>query len=297
MNQPVSETEIKALIALLDDTDPEVFEHVSRRLQEMGPAAIDILEDTYTSIPDHLTQERIENIIHAIQFTGVKQELSQWIEDAADDLMRGLIIMNRYQFPLMDEDVVMHTLQGFRKDAWLGLNVYLSPLEQIDAVNQVLYGQFGLKGVRDEGDEPRHSFLGNLITSQKGNPFSMGMLHLAICQQLDLPVYGVCLRSHFILVRTHDHLADFHDPVQLKEQVLFYINPYNRGITFSEREIRNYLKKAEIPEDEQYFLPASNIAVMIEYLYFILEQYERKASEWKTDDLRELIALLESADK
>ena len=32
-----SEREIKALIALLDDTDREVFEHVSDKLFSMGP--------------------------------------------------------------------------------------------------------------------------------------------------------------------------------------------------------------------------------------------------------------------
>jgi len=293
MSDRESYNEVKALIALLDDTDQEVFQHVSEKLFSMGPAVIEVLEDAYTSIPDQLTQERIENIIHSIQFSEVKQELLNWAKQESDDMIKGMMIMNRYQFPLMDEDVVMGTIQKLIKDAWLGLNMYQSPLEQIDAVNQVIFGQFGLRGSGYNDDEPRHSFLGSLITSQKGNPFSIGLLYLAICQQLDLPVYGVCLRSHFVLVRSHETIYNFEDVTDLRDQVLFYINPYNKGLTFGEREIRNYLKKASIEQDEKYFLPASNLSVMIEFLYFVLEQYERQSSEWKSGDLKELISILE----
>ena len=40
------------------------------------------------------------------------------------------------------------------KDIWLGLNMYLSPLEQIDVVNQVLFGQGGLTGTDEEKMQP-----------------------------------------------------------------------------------------------------------------------------------------------
>lgn len=59
-------TEIQALIALLDDSDPEVFDHVAARLLSYGPMVIDQLEDAYTSISNPVMQERIEDIIHQI---------------------------------------------------------------------------------------------------------------------------------------------------------------------------------------------------------------------------------------
>jgi regulator of sirC expression with transglutaminase-like and TPR domain len=292
MPKGFSDSEVKALIALLDDTDREVFDHVSEKLLEMGPAVIDILEDAYTTIPDTIVQERIENIIHHIQFSQVKEDLAQWAANDPDDLLKGLLIMNRYQYPLMDEEEVMRILQQIRKDAWLALNYYQSPLKQIDAINQVLFGQFGIKSVSQTEIAPRCSYLGSLITSKKGNPFSIGLLYLALCQQLDLPVFGVCLRAHFILVRTHDALTAFDDLPVLKDQVLFYINPYNKGLTFGEREIRNYLKKAEMEVDDKYFLPASNLEVMAEFIEFLIEQYRQEGSDWKTKDLAELIELI-----
>ena len=290
-----SEREIKALIALLDDTDREVFEHVSDKLFSMGPGVIGVLEDAYTSIADQLTQQRIENLIHSIQFSLVKKELTEWMHSEPDDLLKGLLIMNRYQYPLADEDALMQRWQQFRKDIWLGLNMYLSPLEQIDVVNQVLFGQGGLTGTDEEKDAARFSFIGHVLGSGRGNHFSIGLIYLALCQQLGLPVYGVLLRSHFILVRCREEILQIRDLNTLIDEVLFYINPYSRGLTFSEREIRNYIEKAGLEPVKHYFLPAGNLEVMAEYLRFLQDQFTESGAQWKCDDLEQLIHLLDKA--
>lgn len=289
----LEESEIRALIALLDDPDQQIYQHVSEKLISMGSPVIGLLEDAYTSIPDNLTQQRIENIIHAIQFTLVKNDLAEWVRNDSDDLVKGLLIINRYQYPLADEEALMSRLQQMRKDAWLGLNVYLSPLEQIDAVNQVLFGQYGLKGIVEDKD-PRYSFLSTLLESSKGNHFILGMVYLAISQQLGLPLLGVLLRDHFILVRTKEEIFEFSNTDYLKNQVLFYINPFNKGLSFSEREIHNYLQKAGLEANDHYFLPASNVQVMTEYLHVLLLRFNQQESSWKSADMEELIRITEA---
>ena len=67
-----NESEIAALIALLDDSDQEVFDHVAARLIALGPMVIDKLEDAYTSIPNPVMQERIE-----IENQGMKDRHAQ----------------------------------------------------------------------------------------------------------------------------------------------------------------------------------------------------------------------------
>jgi hypothetical protein len=107
-------------------------------------------------------------------------------------------------------------------------------------------------------------------------------------------VCGVLLGFHFILVRCKEELFDFSNKTQLKEQVLFYINPYNKGLTFSEREIKSFLKKAELDHDERYFLPASNEEVMVEYLQFLSNQFAKQKGDWKQADMLELINILKT---
>ena len=67
-------TEIYALVKLLDDPDPEIFEHVEKRLVEHGNEVIEYLENVWESAPDATLQQRIENVVHQIQFNTVDRK-------------------------------------------------------------------------------------------------------------------------------------------------------------------------------------------------------------------------------
>lgn len=112
----------------------------------------------------------------------------------------------------------------------------------MNVVNQALFSHYQFLGLQNNDDELRYMYLNNVLDAFKGNHFSIGLLYLVLCQQLDLPVYGVRLNTHFILVRTKDYITDFEDTENNKEEVLFYINPYNKGLAFSDREIKTTSK-------------------------------------------------------
>ncbi|MFI5172418.1 MAG: transglutaminase-like domain-containing protein, partial [Chitinophagales bacterium] len=253
---------------------------------------IDKLEDAYTTIPNPVMQERIEELIHKIQFITVEKDFTHWLEFESSDLLKGIIIVTRHQYPDLDEEKMMITITRIQKDIWIGINSYLSPLEQMNVVNQTLFSNYQFLRLQNTDDELRYVYLNNMLESFKGNHFSLGLLYLALCQQLDLPVYGVALSTHFILARTKDFIIDFDDHETNKKEVLFYINPYNKGLAFSEREINIYLKKLDIEPSEKYFLPASNKAVIKEYIRYLIRLYTKPTDNWKVEDLRRLDSLI-----
>jgi len=285
--------EIAALISLLDDNDPEVFDHVAEKLLSLGPVVIDKLEDAYTSIPNPVMQERIEEIIHKIQFSEVEKDFEQWVEFESNDLLKGIIIVTRHQYAELDEEQLLKTISRIQKDIWIGINSYLSPLEQMNVVNQAIFSHYQFVGLQNNDDELRYMYLNNVLDAFKGNHFSIGLLYLVLCQQLDLPVYGVRLNTHFILVRTKDYITDFEDVENNKEEILFYLNPYNKGLAFSDREIKNYLQKIDLEITDKYFLPASNKDIIKEYIQYLMRLHDKPSDQWKLDDLRKLEQLCE----
>lgn len=287
-------SEIQALIALLDDSDQEVFDHVAARLLSYGPMVIDQLEDAYTTIPNPVMQERIEDIIHQIQISGVLQDLRTWAKQEHGDLLTGWLIITRHQYPELDEDAIRTNIARIQKDIWIGINTYLSPLEQMNVVNQSVFSQYGFSTLQQQDDEQRFAYLNNLLDVFKGNHFAIGLLYLALCQQLDLPVYGVCLSTHLVLARTKDYIADFALVKENREDILFYINPYNKGLAFGEREIQTYVKRMQLQEDERYFAPASNRAIMAEYVRHLMSFIKKPADQYKKDDLQTLEDILTS---
>ncbi|HRG87227.1 MAG: transglutaminase family protein [Chitinophagales bacterium] len=287
-----NESEIAALIALLDDSDQEVFDHVAARLIALGPMVIDKLEDAYTSIPNPVMQERIEELIHHIQFTRVEHDLKIWAEHENNDLLKGVLIITRHQYPELDEEKLLKTISRIQKDIWIGINNYLSPLEQMNVVNQTLFSHYQFLGLNNDDDELRYMYINNAVDALKGNHFAIGILYLCLCQQLDLPVYGVCLSAHFILARAKDYITDFDNKEENREEVLFYVNPYNKGLAFSEKEINIYLNKIGAQPSDKYFAPASNRQVLFEYVQYLISLLKKPSEQYKADDLRRLEDIL-----
>ena len=89
----VSDSEIKALISLLDDTDKEVYNHIEERLLSLGREAIPVLENAWSNSFDAVLQQRIERIVHKIQVDSLKEDLKLWIYTQSEDLLAGAIYL------------------------------------------------------------------------------------------------------------------------------------------------------------------------------------------------------------
>ena len=64
----MSEAELKSLITLLEDDDPEVFEHISAKLLSLGVEIIPFLEMDWSELKDFEHQQRLENIVHQLHY-------------------------------------------------------------------------------------------------------------------------------------------------------------------------------------------------------------------------------------
>lgn len=115
--------EIDALISLIDDPDESVYAHVRERIVSYGDTIIPQLENIWELNSFGLEfQQRIEDIIHVIQFDSVYKSLESWSRDGAKDLFDGAILVAHYQYPDLDETLVKANLMKVRQDVWLELN-------------------------------------------------------------------------------------------------------------------------------------------------------------------------------
>ena len=73
----------------------------------LGTEAIGYLETAFEEAFDPIQQERIANLVHEIQFGIVKKDLQLWHQGGAFDLLRGILIINRYQYPDLDEQKII----------------------------------------------------------------------------------------------------------------------------------------------------------------------------------------------
>ena len=281
--------ELNALISLLDDPDKEVFSHVSVKLMSFGSRIIPTLENAWEGSFDPMLQERIESIIHRIQFDNLTHEFNKWANTNSDDLLEGACLVAQYQFPDFDKKKLKDDLDRIKRTIWLELSHHLTPIEQINIFNHVLYTilEFSPKA------SSRNFFIHKAVENKSGNGLMMGVLYLIIVRDLDIPVYGVSLpNNRFILAYTKEIINVNNAADDARGKILFHINPLNRGAIFSRNELLTELQKRGEKIDPSVFVPCTNQVIITLLLENLIEVYKEDSLTGKIEEVRQLIRLL-----
>ncbi|WP_432712011.1 transglutaminase-like domain-containing protein [Pedobacter sp.] len=280
-------TEINALVKLLDDPDKEVYAHVEQRLLEHGTAAVGFLESAWEESMDTLLQGRIEELVHRIQFNSVKEDLNLWHLSGAFDLLQGALVVNRYQYPDLDEVKIISQIEEIKTEVWIGLHQEMSSIEKIKLFNHVFYNYFGFSGNTKNHHDPQNSYINKVIESKKGNQISLAIIYATIAQKLELPVYGINLPQHFIL--------GYVDETRKQEQefsVLFYINAFNKGAIFGKHDVDQFLRQLNLEPQPGFYAPCSNVEIIRRVVRNLISAYENAGSVDKVAELKELQEIL-----
>jgi len=280
-------TELKSLIQLLDDPDQEIFSHVHEKLLSYGSEAIEHLESAFEQAFDPIQQERIPNLVHEIQFGIVKNDLKLWHQSGAFDLLQGILIINRYQYPDLDEQKIINQIEAIKRDIWIQMVNEASPSEQVKLINHVFYHIHGFSGNTNNHLDPQNSYLSQVLETKKGNQPSLAIIYSIIAQKLDIPIYGVNLPQHFILA-----YVDESKQSEFESGIVFYINAFNKGFIFGRRDVDMFLKQLNLNSDKQYYEPCSNTEIIKRVLRNLISAYEHLGSAEKVAELNELLALL-----
>lgn len=284
-------SEIHALIRLLDDPDEKIYTQIETKLVSMGEEVIPHLESAWEHESWGISfQDRIENIIHTIQFEQVKERLSNWGVNGTHDLLKGMILVAQYQYPDLDENRIYEQIEKIEKDIWLELNEALTALEKVRIINHILFEVHGYSSNVKSFHSPQNSFINEVLDSKKGNPISLSILYSIIAQKHGIPLIGVNLPKHFILAYRDDFMIDLRPDGDIK--VLFYVNPFSRGAVFSKREVDDFLKQLDIEPKPEYYLPCSNVEIMQRVLNNLVYSYQKLGYSDKIEELKELKKLL-----
>ncbi|MDW8272648.1 MAG: transglutaminase family protein [Chitinophagales bacterium] len=289
----INRRELNAMVQLLDDNDPEVYNHIFQKLVSFGKNAIPALEEIWSQSQDAYIQQKLEEVIHSIYYEDLLLDFSKWAESENPDLLEGYFLVSRYYYPDLDFDNIKKQIFKIKQRIWVELNYNQSALEQIHVFNQVFYGVFRFEASAGKHLEYSEYCLNNLLETRKGNALSLGILYQIIANDLNLPVYGVTLLKHYILCMCKSSIENFSSNNKPQKEILFYINPFNRGSVFSRNEIKDYLQRLDAPEEPAFFNPASNKSVISELIYNLMDLHRHLGYLDKAEDLSRLRKILD----
>jgi regulator of sirC expression with transglutaminase-like and TPR domain len=270
----MKDNEIKALVSLLDDSDKEVAAIVEDKIRNLGDEVIPFLETHWeeNSLNDSL-QKRIEDLIHDLQYGNFATGLLDWKENRQHDLLEGMWLVSRYQYPDLEFQKIKNEINQIYFDTWLELRDDLHPFDIVKNINHIFFDKYKFTGNTKNYHSPSNSLISQVIESKRGNPISLCVIYLLIAQRLGQPIYGVNLPSLFVLT--------YKTP-----QIQFYINVFNRGIVFEKKDIDTFLKQLNLEPTDMFYEPCSNLEIIRRTLLNLTVSFKKNSEPEKVEEIK-----------
>jgi regulator of sirC expression with transglutaminase-like and TPR domain len=275
--------EIKALVSLLDDEDHEVSEHVEQKIISLGDTIIPFLEAEWESNFDPSVQKKLEDLIHQLQFDGLRQRLSEWKNRKDPDLLEGMWLVATYQYPDLPFDKLKKDIEQLYYEAWVEFKGGSHPLDQIKTLNAVMFNKMKFGANTKNFHSPGNSMLNIVLETRKGNPISLCVIYMLIARKLKLPVYGVNLPNLFILT--------YKIP-----ETQFYVNVFNKGIIFSRTDIDSYLSQLNLPQSDIFYEPCQATDIVRRVLRNLVISFEKTGDAEKVEEIKSLLDSISDED-
>ncbi len=291
MNKTLDEHKIKSLIHLLEDDDEETYKLIYPQIMEMGSDLMPFLLDAEERSISPILSSRLKEVYSELNLRSSIENLTDWKLHNSRNLFQGLTIISKYQYPRLEIRKVSEIINKIRQDLWLEINDNLTALEKIRIINHIFFDVYKFRGNTKDYYEPENSFINDILIRKKGNPLNLSAIYSILAQSVNIPTYGVNIPGNYMLVYVEKLYSKPLDSIQ-NSDVLFYINPFNRGEIHSQNDIFNYLKRINVPVEEQYYLPCSNIVTISRSLNNLINIYKNKGDTTKMRAYQKLLEVL-----
>ncbi len=276
---------------LIDDPDEEVFGTISERIVSYGRGIIPNLEYLWENSPLTPVQERIEMLIHRLHFRDLTEDFQRWKTSSYQDLLTAALLVSKFQYPDLGSSTVLQEVEKLRRNIWLELNSYLTPLEQVNVLSSIIYGYFNLKGTEVGYQHPEEFLIHKLIETKRGNSIVNGVLYLLLSELLDIPVKAINIPRQFVLAYIKPDYNDGPVPKSPRSRIEFFIDPMS-GQVFTHKDVDNYFSRIAIEPTDLHFRPLGHIRIIQSMLEEFGKCFDDDQHRYKKNELITLSRML-----
>lgn len=252
----MKEEKLKALISLLDDSNPDIYINIVKELSTLPASNIPKLEDIWLESDSLVFQERLEAIIDEIHHNSIKKELINWKNSPKQNLIDGAILINRSVNYHLSIDNVKSTINKIINEVKPELKEQKSYLDKIKILNHFLYFIHNFMVLSPKEETNWGGNISTVLAQKKGNYIITSIIYAGIAQALKLPVSGIQLPNS-ILLTCESYSID--PPSKKSKRSYFYINPIDNGAVLSATQLEHVIKFKKLKNLPQYYKPSNNL--------------------------------------
>lgn len=209
----------------------------------------------------------------------VADALERAMNAPGEELAPAALAIARVEYPLLDNGPYLEQLDrmGEVASARIGRIDSVSFEEAVRELNEYLYEELGFRGNRNQYDDPRNSFLNEVLNRRTGIPISLAVVYLEVARRVGLQVSGVNFPGHFLLRAPVDAAGA---PSAHADGVLI-VDPFHAGALLSEVDCRELLRQHvgdAAAFDRTLLEPATRHQIVVRMLVNLKRLYVRMRS-------------------
>jgi regulator of sirC expression with transglutaminase-like and TPR domain len=211
--------------------------------------------------------------LHLNARTGeVATELQKAMNAPGNDLAPAALAIARVEYPALNPAAYVAALDRMGQEA--AARMHDTGDDSVRAFNEYLYDEQGFAGNRERYDDPRNSFINEVLDRRIGIPISLAVVYLEVARRAGLQVDGVNFPGHFLLRAGHAVASDARSEIVI-------IDPFHGGAQLSEYDCRQLLRHHvgdEAAFDSALLAPASRHEIVVRMLVNLKRLYVRMRS-------------------
>lgn len=201
----------------------------------------------------------------------VADDLEHALNAPGADLAPAALAIARVEYPALDAEPYLDLIDDMGNNASRRLaGVTGTSSEAIGLLNEYLFEEEGFSGNRENYEDPRNSFLNEVLDRRRGIPITLAVIYMEVARRAGVEVTGVNFPGHFLLRAGSPLGADD-----------LIIDPFHGGAMLSEFDCRQLLRSHvgdEAAFDGSLLAPATRHDIVVRMLVNLKRLYVRMRS-------------------
>ena len=240
-----------ALISLLVDDDPAIYQMVRSKILSYGQVASQWLQPHLLSGDPIMRRRALEIVLHLAR-QGSDQKFLDFCHRNGEelDLETATGFLAQTQYPNTSIEGYQALYDNWADELRLRIDFAAEAEQILGLINQYLFDSLGFAGNEQFSENPENCYLNRVVDRRTGNPISLCAIYLFIARRLKLPITGIGLPGHFI--------CRFQSTT--KE---IYIDAFRRGRFWTKADCIKHLLNNNHRLQEGYLAPISSRRMLL----------------------------------
>jgi regulator of sirC expression with transglutaminase-like and TPR domain len=209
------------------------------------------------------------------------------------DLAAAVLTIARIEYPSLDPEPYLRTIENMGVEASARIDSVESAKDAVRILNEYLYDEMGFRGNREHYDDPRNSFLNEVLDRRTGIPISLAIVYLEVARRAGLRADGVNFPGHFLL-----RVPTSRGRAPRSGEAFLIVDPFHGGALLDHDDCEQLFQQhagAESELDDSVLEPATRTQIIARTLVNLKRLYVRMRSFPQARLVSELLLALDPA--